>query len=476
MNSGKAGAVRTRFSALADADPLLVVPTADDVAAFQRELAADQPVVLGGQVTTFDGLFDEAARVLGVGGAPRLTAVQRDRALTVAVQRAPLDRLAAASARPGFVAELDRLAGELQGALVDGEQLTARAGELSDRHVATELAALLDAYQAILTELAREDPVRRARAVTAAARSNPTAWRRPVLLYGFDDLAPVQLSLVEALGAEAEITVALTWEDRRAFGARARTLQALRERGAEITETLPATSAHTASAVLHHLERRFEEEPESRVDPLDEAEGQGLELWEAGGEHAEMEQVAAEIARLLADPRDPVAAEDVAIVVRDPGPAAERWADTLAAQGIPAAVDGGIAFAHTAVGHATLAALATVAPGSPTAELIAALRGPSVARSGPVDRLESRLRREGIRDAAAGLELWTGPKDPIEWLAAAAEGPELLAACRRVVRALAERPHLREAAQPGPAGRREIRAAAAADAMLAELAEHPVLI
>ena len=37
-NSGRAGLIRRRFAAALDRDPMLVVPNADDVFAFEREL------------------------------------------------------------------------------------------------------------------------------------------------------------------------------------------------------------------------------------------------------------------------------------------------------------------------------------------------------------------------------------------------------------------------------------------------------
>jgi hypothetical protein len=39
-NSGRAGAILDRFRAVLDSDPVLVVPTGDDVATFERELSA----------------------------------------------------------------------------------------------------------------------------------------------------------------------------------------------------------------------------------------------------------------------------------------------------------------------------------------------------------------------------------------------------------------------------------------------------
>ena len=55
-NSGRAGLVRRRFAAALDRDPILVVPTADDVFAFERELC-EEGAGLGGAAMTFGALF-----------------------------------------------------------------------------------------------------------------------------------------------------------------------------------------------------------------------------------------------------------------------------------------------------------------------------------------------------------------------------------------------------------------------------------
>jgi hypothetical protein len=65
-NSGRAGHIRRGLIAVLDRDPVLVVPTLDDVFAFERELCANG-AVLGADVMTFGGLFRAVATA---GGAP----------------------------------------------------------------------------------------------------------------------------------------------------------------------------------------------------------------------------------------------------------------------------------------------------------------------------------------------------------------------------------------------------------------------
>src|SRR5262249_47557360 len=101
-NSGRAGRIRRLFSASLDREPLLVVPTLDDVTAFQRELS-QEGAVLGGAVTTIEGLSREIA---AAGGAPRpaLTSSQRLVAISAAIadRRAALGPIGRSAGYPGF--------------------------------------------------------------------------------------------------------------------------------------------------------------------------------------------------------------------------------------------------------------------------------------------------------------------------------------------------------------------------------------
>ena len=60
-NSGRAGEILTRLRAALDRDPLLVVPTGDDIARFERDLCADGHAAIGATIRTFGSLTDEIA-------------------------------------------------------------------------------------------------------------------------------------------------------------------------------------------------------------------------------------------------------------------------------------------------------------------------------------------------------------------------------------------------------------------------------
>ncbi len=71
---------------------MLVVPTGDDVAAFERQLSEGGPN-LGGSIATFGALTGQVARALAPALAPELTASQRQ-----ALIRAAIDRVGPATA------------------------------------------------------------------------------------------------------------------------------------------------------------------------------------------------------------------------------------------------------------------------------------------------------------------------------------------------------------------------------------------
>src|SRR5688500_10373625 len=109
-NAEKVGHVLDGYRATRAREPLLVVPTFADVDHYRRELAAGG-AVFGVQVLTFDWLTREIARRAGVRGRP-LGRLARERVAAAAVAAAPLRRLAASAATPGFLPAFLRLADE----------------------------------------------------------------------------------------------------------------------------------------------------------------------------------------------------------------------------------------------------------------------------------------------------------------------------------------------------------------------------
>jgi hypothetical protein len=413
-----------------DRDPLLVVPTAADADHYRRELAGEG-VVFGSQVLSASRFAAELVRRSGVGGRP-LGPLARERVAAAVAGRTPLEALGASARTPGFARALLRLADELAERRVDPARfagaMRAWAGEEPARAAyASELARLHGALRHALDGLGRPDPVLRAFAALDALRTEPWRWGgAPVFLYGFDDLSALQLDAVVTLARHvaADVTVSLTYEPGRvAFAGRGATFQEL-DALADRHERLQARTEHYAPAsrtALHHLERSlFEPEPAPAVVPRG-----AVRLLEGGGPRTELELVAADIAALLRD--GGLAAEDVAVVLRDPEPAWPLLRDVFSACGLNAALDRRVAAGHTAIGRGVVALLRSAALEGSADDLLAWLRTPGLLeRPALADGLEALVRREGAATAAAARALWEGrhPTFPLTELDRVAEGAE----------------------------------------------------
>jgi ATP-dependent helicase/DNAse subunit B len=434
-NAEKARVVLDGFRAAVDRAPLLVVPTFDDVVRYRRELAEDG-LVFGTSILRFGHLAGELARRAGVRGRG-LTRLQRERVAAGAAAAAPLQILRRSAATPGFPAALVRLASELEQQRVDPPRFTsalrAWAAGTSRADYAEELAALYAGYRAALERMGRMDDDLRLAAALDALRADPSRWgSRPVFLYGFDDLRPLQREAVAVLAATgAEVCMSLTFEaGRYAFAGRTETVEALRPLADSVVE-LPATAHHYASPALHHLERRLFEPPEEGTlfdagapDPAD-----AITLLEGGGERAELELVAAEVARMIRELA--VAPEEIAVVARDVRAVAPQLRRVFAAAGVPVALERHVVFGHTALGAGLVALLRCALLDGTAEDLLTWLRTPGLLHEPALaDRLEARARQEGARTAAAARPLWERehwPLDAIDRVAGAHErGPQAL--------------------------------------------------
>jgi len=477
-NSAKAGVVLDAFRARRRQEPWLVVPTRDDVLAFERELlgdAATQP----GRVTTFAGLTREIARRADW-WARAIGPLQRERLVAQAIGDAPLDALAGVAGTPGFLHSAQALIAELERSLIAPQRFTAavRAWPQAPR-AAHEAAAIYARYAQMLERLDRVDPDLFAWRALDALRARPGAWgTTPVLLYGFDDLTPLERDVVETLArvADAEVTVSLTYEaGRAAFGRAATLVGELSQLAVEVKELPPddAFFAPASRTALHHLERHLFELRAPRV-----AAGDAIKLLVAGGERAEAELVAAEVLRLL---DDAVPADSVAIVLRSPDRSAALLEQVLATYGVPHALQRTIRFAHTALGRGllALARCALHADEAKPAELLTFLRTPGrLERLELADRLELTVRRKAVADLTTARRIWEDapggwPLRELDRLrGAAADGPlPLLAALAREARTLFAAPYKGQAAQLGADAEVDARALTALLSAVDQLAE-----
>jgi ATP-dependent helicase/DNAse subunit B len=433
-NAAKAGAVLERFRAALPREPVLVVPTPADAEHYQRELAAEG-IVVGAEVLTFNRLVRALASAAGV--RPRvLGAVARERVVRAAVAETRLRALAPSAAAPGFPAAAGALFAELGRSLVTPARFTqatrtwAAAGD-APAH-AEELAALYSAYHRRLEALEAVDAAGLARAALDALRERPAAWgARPVFLYGFDDLTPLQRDAVETLARHADVCVALSYEPGRAAFAGRRAAAVLDlEPLAERHDVLADRSEHYAAgarAALHHLERGLFEPGAARLAP-----NGAVRLLEAGGERAEAELVAAEALELMAGG---VLAEDIAVLVRG---GADVVVQVLATYGVPVSLERRTELGRTRLGAGVLAAARAALPEGTASDLLTWLRTPGrLSDPDAADALETRIRRTEVKTATEARRLLAG-LDPGQ--AAGASPAVLLAALDALAGAAAAGP------------------------------------
>jgi RecB family exonuclease len=475
-NSGRAGLVRRRYLDALERDPVLVLPTVDDVFAVERELCGTG-AALGGTVLTFGALFGQIATAAGSPPGAVLSPTQRRRCVEVAVERLlpRLGPLRRSAGRPGFAAAFARLLDELQAAGVGPREVEASAGTLEGSAYLADVATLFAGYEAARERSGRLDAAGIAREAIALLDADPGPWAgRPVFLYGLDDLTPAQFDLVEALAAHTELTVAVPFEPgNEALAARGRLLGQLRERLTLIDEeTTRADPANTESAQLYALARGFGF-PELPPEPLPERSD--LTLLRSAGTRAEAEAIAVEVSRLV---HAGAAPDAIAVALRDPGRRGPEVEAALEANGIAAALEAEVPVASTSVGGAVVALLETAFGAESAADLLRYLRGPSGFSPGRVDWLERAIRRDRIGDAGTALARWRGeegddPRDLLRLREAAAESPAALcAAVAGLAATMASRPFRTGEDGPrlGPGDGLELRAAGAIAAALGDLA------
>jgi ATP-dependent helicase/DNAse subunit B len=387
-NCGKVALLLDRFCEALDAGlaPFLVVPTRPDVLEAERDLLRRRDVVLGGQIGTFDDLFEQVLARCGESWAP-IGQLERRLVLGRLVAETPLDRLAAPARYPGFADGLGRLFDDLGSASTADEterRLTAFAADGRRG----ELAGLHAAYRARLGDSADDRAGLRARGAQLLEGRIDSWDDAPVMVYGFEDMTGVQLAAVRALAARCPVSVSLPYEPGRdAFAAVRPAVEAL----TAIPHTLVELSAagHYHAPALQALERALFDEREQ--PPAEPAES--VVFLEACGVRGVADQVAGEALELI---RGGMRPDDIAVLARD----TRRWRLALEsafhAAGVPVWVDAPVDLTHTAFGHALLGLLRFAWFDGDRAELFRFLRSPfSGVPRATVDYAEGRLRGRG---------------------------------------------------------------------------------
>jgi PD-(D/E)XK nuclease superfamily len=425
-NAGKAQVVMdgVRRHLAHGEEPLLIVPTRADADYYRRELAGEG-TALGVRVERFEGLIGEAVGRAG-GRSPVLGGLARERVLAA---------ISPPGATPGLVRAVGAFFAELQvrrvtpaslrhalgastrmAASGDGEGAPSplRAGP-EVQELGPEIGGLFEEYHRVLRAIGRVDAEQRAVQALDALRRRPALWgQTPVLFYGFDDLTRLQLDAIETLGAVvgASVTVSLTYEPgRTAFAGRASTFHALEPLAAE-HRALAARAEHYAPharVALSHLERSLFEPDVARVDPAG-----AVRLLEGGGQRAELELVAREVAGLL---ERGIAPEEIAVVLRAPVAVAEEIEEVFAAARVPYVLQRRKPFADTAIGRALIGWLRCATSQGQAGDLLAWLRAPGLLEQPELaDQLEAAARGAGAGSAAQARALWEQSHWPLQAL------------------------------------------------------------
>ncbi len=282
----------------------------------------------------------------------------------------------------------------------------------------TRLGRIYSDYRATLERIGRSDDEQQAVAALDVLRRRPgSVGGSPVMFYGFDDLTPLQLDAIETLGrlVDAEVTVSLAYEPGRiAFAGRAGVFQELLPLAAEVRE-LPPRSDHyapDAAAALGHIERHLFETDAARIEA-----GETVRLLEGGGERAELELIAREVAELIAAG---MPAGEIAVLARAPLLGSELLREVFASAGVPIAMRLPGLFGDAPIGRGLIGLLRSVEPAGAAqpgraADLLAWLRTPGMLEQPALaDRLEAELMRGGIEGAAEARALWESRHWPLE--------------------------------------------------------------
>ncbi len=472
-NSNRAREVLARLRAALDRDPLLIVPTGDDIARFERDLCGEGGPQIGATIRTFGSLFDEIASITATPVPPRLSPPQRLALVRAAIASTDLRLLGRSSRSPGFAPALDTLIAELQAALVSPtDVLAATAVVDGDAGQEEELARLYAEYERLRDGAGRSDAGSVAAAAVRALRADPGAWNgAPVLIYGFDDLTEVQLELIGVLAGVCEVTFAVNYSDRDALAARAGLLTRLKEAGGSVAEELEFDASYTTRRSLAHIARNVFETESATVNPLDG----GLAFLASAGERGEAEAAGIEVARLLASG---TSADDIVVTLRRPSVEGPLFASVMREMGIPATLEAHLPLASTAVGRSLLALCRAAADDGEPADVIAHLRADTAFRPSRADWAERAIARGEAATVEAVLERW-GETPPVHLrrVFEARGAVERVRAVAVSARRIAEAAHREQAPLAGedtagvPLDPIELRAGVTAAELLEELAE-----
>lgn len=368
---------------------VFVVPTSAYAEEVKRRLASLQGgAAFGLRCVRLREIALEVLTSHGMGGAP----LSETRAALEAddlIRGKAFELLSAVAGLPGVGESLAAFFSQARRYQVSGHDL-ARLGERTGSARVAELARAYEEYGRRTASMldAAEAPARAAE-IVAAGGELPFPCRL-LIVDGFYDFTPVEEALLAALAGRAERTIcALPLDDKRPslFAPAARTRERLAEALRPVETSLgPRRGWAPGIAALEQGVFGAEEAP---------GEAEGVVLLEAASRRAEVELVAQQICRLVAE--EGRAHQDIAVVFRNPRTYMEALTQVFAAYHIPFALGEETSLANTGIGRFMLKLMDWLAAAAEDAALATAVRQSSYVPEATAGQW--RQRREALRAA-----------------------------------------------------------------------------
>lgn len=383
-NSGRTELVREMFESRIVDDPVLVVPSTDDIFGWERRLTRARGAFIGGRVAHFKDLVDQI-----LGDSDSIASPLRRRALAT---EALHDGWPAVARRlgdqPGLVDAALRTIDEFRESLIGPETF-------DDTDIADAVGPMADVYRCYVEGLEGNGLTDLPARTSKAATRSLDEWEgRPVFIAGFDDLTKQQLELLRRLSLKTDVVIAITHErGNQAMAVTEGLLGSLEAIGATVAkETSRPEEAPDHAALLVKLERAFlDTERAGTLSP-----GKALTLIEASGRRGESEAIGAEIARLIDDGTDP---GQIAVAIESPATNGRVILDLLTEYEIPATLEAETKAPETATGQAVIDLLKAGSRDGTADRFLKWLRGPLGLDPTLIDEVEFLSVRGGAESA-----------------------------------------------------------------------------
>jgi ATP-dependent helicase/DNAse subunit B len=400
-NSGRTELVRERFEARLADDPVLVVPSTDDIFGWERRLTRARGAFLGGKVVHFKDLVDEIlgdeSTVRMFGGKSVIASPLRRRALVANSIRSCWPAIAGRLGdQPGLIDAALQTIDDFRANLVSVRDFDdPEKSELTGPMGAVYVEYLDQLEAAGLTDLP-------ARTSLAFSRSLENWQGRPVFLAGFDDLTRQQLELIRRLSEQTEVLIAITHEQGNlAMAVTEALLGDLIENGGTVErETSRPDVSPDHTPLLVSLERAFLDPEEAGTLQPDDA----VNLIEASGRRGEAEAIGAEIAWLVSNGVDP---GEIAIAIDSPAANGRPILDLLTEYGIPVSLEAETKAPETVTGQAVINLLQAGSLSGDSHYFFSMLRGPLGLDQAAVDEAEFEAVRGGVEEASEARQIAT---------------------------------------------------------------------